>query len=233
MRIYFEDDADPQALKDGPIAVLGYGSQGRAHALNLRDSGYPVVIGLRPDGKTAARAKAEGFDVRSPAEAVQGATLVAFLTPDMTHRALVRAGAGPARAARDAPVRARLQRSLRPGRSRARRIDVVLVAPKGPGDLVRRQYEAGPRRALPVRRRAGRHRPREGTRAGLRARRSAARAAACSRRPSRRKPRPTCSASRPCCAAARPSSSSRASKPWSRPATSRRSRTSSACTSSS
>ena len=73
MKIYFEEDADPQAIKDGPIAVLGYGSQGRAHALNLRDSGYPVVMGLRPDGKTAARARADGLEVKSPADAVAGA----------------------------------------------------------------------------------------------------------------------------------------------------------------
>ena len=53
MRIYFEEDAEPQVLKDGPIAVLGYGSQGRAHALNLMGSGYPVVVGHRPDGKSA------------------------------------------------------------------------------------------------------------------------------------------------------------------------------------
>jgi ketol-acid reductoisomerase len=142
MRIYFEDDADPQALKDGPIAVLGYGSQGRAHALNLRDSGYPVVIGLRPDGKTAARAKAEGFDVRSPAEAVQGATLVAFLTPDMTHRALfaqVQDQLAPRATLLFAHGFSVHYGQVQPGKTH----DVVLVAPKSPGDLVRRQYEAG------------------------------------------------------------------------------------------
>jgi ketol-acid reductoisomerase len=84
MKLYVEDDADPKAL-DGQIAVIGYGSQGRAHALNLRDSGYEVVVGLRPDGKTAARARADGFDVRTPAEAARGAALVAILTPDMSH----------------------------------------------------------------------------------------------------------------------------------------------------
>jgi len=142
MRIYFEDDADPQALKDGPIAVLGYGSQGRAHALNLRDSGYPVVIGLRPDGKTAARARAEGFDVRSPAEAVQGATLVAFLTPDMTHRALfaqVQDQLAPRATLLFAHGFSIHYGQVQPGKTH----DVVLVAPKSPGDLVRRQYEAG------------------------------------------------------------------------------------------
>jgi ketol-acid reductoisomerase len=142
MRIYFEDDADPQALKDGPIAVLGYGSQGRAHALNLRDSGYPVVVGLRPDGKTTARAKADGFDVGSPADAVAGATLVAFLTPDMTHRALFGQIQG-ALASQATLLFAHgfsiHYQQVQPGKSQ----DVVLVAPKSPGDLVRRQYEAG------------------------------------------------------------------------------------------
>ena len=142
MRIYFEEDADPQALRDGPIAVLGYGSQGRAHALNLRDSGYPVVVGLRPDGRTAAKARADGLEVRSPADAVKGATLVAFLTPDMTHRALF------AQVQEHLPPRATLlfahgfsvhYGQVQPGPGH----DVVLVAPKSPGDLVRRQYEAG------------------------------------------------------------------------------------------
>ena len=142
MRIYFEDDADPQALKDGPIAVLGYGSQGRAHALNLRDSGYSVRVGLRPNGKTAARARADGLDVRSPPEAVQGATLVAFLTPDMTHRALfaeVQDQLAPRATLLFAHGFSVHYGQVQPDKSH----DVVLVAPKSPGDLVRRQYEAG------------------------------------------------------------------------------------------
>lgn len=142
MKIYFEDDADPQALKDGPIAVLGYGSQGRAHALNLRDSGYPVVVGLRPDGKTAARAKADGLEVRNPADAVEGATLVAILTPDMTHRALfaaIESRLSPRATLLFAHGFSIHYQQVQPGKSQ----DVVLVAPKSPGDLVRRQYEAG------------------------------------------------------------------------------------------
>ena len=142
MRIYFEEDAEPQALKDGPIAVLGYGSQGRAHALNLRDSGYPVVVGLRPDGKTAARARADGLEVRSPTEAVKGATLVAFLTPDMSHRGLfeqVREHLAPNATLLFAHGFSIHYGQVQPGKGH----DVVLVAPKSPGDLVRRQYEAG------------------------------------------------------------------------------------------
>ena len=65
------------------IAIVGYGSQGRAHALNLRDSGFDVTIGLRPGGPTELKAKADGFTVKTPAEAVRHAELVAVLTPDM------------------------------------------------------------------------------------------------------------------------------------------------------
>ena len=65
------------------IAVIGYGSQGRAHALNLRDSGFDVTVGLRPGGPTEIKAKADGFAVKTPAEAVKDAQIVAILTPDM------------------------------------------------------------------------------------------------------------------------------------------------------
>src|SRR5690606_20447462 len=70
------------------ITVVGYGSQGRAHALNLRDSGFDVTVGLRPGGPTEIQAKADGFEVRSPAEAVREADLVAVLTPDMVQKKL-------------------------------------------------------------------------------------------------------------------------------------------------
>src|SRR3546814_7066440 len=71
-------------------AIIGYGSQGRAHALNLRDSGFDVTVGLRPGGPTEARAKADGFGVKTPAEAVTYAELVAVLTPDMVQAQLYR-----------------------------------------------------------------------------------------------------------------------------------------------
>jgi ketol-acid reductoisomerase len=142
MKLYVEDDVDPKALGDGRIAVIGYGSQGRAHALNLRDSGCNVVVGLRPDGKTAARARADGFDVCSPADAAKGATLVAMLTPDMSHRALfeqIEANLSAQATLLFAHGFSIHYRRVQP----AETLDVVLVAPKGPGDLVRRQYEAG------------------------------------------------------------------------------------------
>jgi ketol-acid reductoisomerase len=142
MQLFVESDARPEALGGERLAVLGYGSQGRAHALNLRDSGFDVVVGLRPGGATSAKATRDGFAVVSPAEAVKGAGLVAFLVPDMAQGRLYK----------------EIEPSLKQGATllfahgfnihykqvRPRPdLDVVLIAPKGPGDLVRRQYEAG------------------------------------------------------------------------------------------
>jgi len=125
------------------IAVVGYGSQGRAHALNLRDSGFDVVVGLRPGGPTEAKAQADGFTVKSPAEAVADADLVAVLTPDMVQKKLYSDVLAP---------------NMKPGAcllfahglnvhfgmiEPREDLDVVLVAPKGPGALVRREYEIG------------------------------------------------------------------------------------------
>ncbi len=135
--------ATTDALQQARIAVLGYGSQGRAHALNLRDSGLDVVIGLRPGGPTSAKAAADGFTVLAPAEAVQGADLIAVLTPDMVQAALYREVIAP----NIKPGAALLFahgfnvhfKTIEPRYD----IDVVLVAPKGPGALVRREYEIG------------------------------------------------------------------------------------------
>ena len=88
MKLYVESDVQSDALAGERIAVLGYGSQGRAHALNLRDSGYDVVVGLRAGGKSAAVAANDGFEVAEPAEAARGAGLVAFLVPDIAQKAL-------------------------------------------------------------------------------------------------------------------------------------------------
>jgi ketol-acid reductoisomerase len=142
MQLFVESDVDAGALRGEKIAVLGYGSQGRAHAMNLRDAGYEVVIGLRPDGKTTSKAQRDGFTVKAPAEAVKGAGLVAFLAPDLAQAQLYKD----------------IEPSLKNGATllfahgfnihykliqpRAD-LDVILIAPKGPGDLVRRQYEQG------------------------------------------------------------------------------------------
>ena len=141
MRIYSRKDVDRKALKGARICVLGYGSQGRAHALNLKDSGYDVVIGARK-GPSWRKAKRDGLAVAEPARAVEGADLVAMLAPDLAQAALYRS------------VRPSLKkgatllfahgfnvhfRQIKPRKD----LDVVLIAPKGPGDLVRRQYQQG------------------------------------------------------------------------------------------
>src|SRR5580658_9467254 len=88
MRLYGQKDVDRKALKGARIAVLGFGSQGRAHALNLKDSGFDVVVGVRKSGKSWKKARREGLAVAEPAAAVNGADLVAMLVPDTALKAL-------------------------------------------------------------------------------------------------------------------------------------------------
>lgn len=125
------------------IAIVGYGSQGRAHALNLRDSGFDVTIGLRPGGPTEQKAKADGFIARTPAEAVADADLVAVLTPDMVQKQLYADVLAPHMKQGACLLFAHgLNVHFDMIAPRAD-LDVVLVAPKGPGALVRREYEIG------------------------------------------------------------------------------------------
>ena len=142
-RIFNESDVDRAALKGGPIAVIGYGSQGRAHARNLRDSGFEVIVGARPGGTADRTARSDGFRTMVPAEAAQLASLVALLTPDMTHRAVYSEDIAPNLSPGDALLVAH-GFSVQYGEIAPRDdIDVLLVAPKGPGALVRREYEIG------------------------------------------------------------------------------------------
>ena len=83
MQMYSEADVDTACLEGKRIAILGYGSQGRAHALNLKDSGFDVVVGLRRGGPSWSKAEADGLQVTEPKDAVKGAAIVAFLTPDL------------------------------------------------------------------------------------------------------------------------------------------------------
>ena len=142
-RIYTDEDAKPAALKAATVAVIGYGSQGRAHARNLRDSGYSVVVGARSGGGAEKRALSDGFRVVAPADAARQAQLVCLLTPDMTHRDVYARDIEPNLQAGDALLVAHgfsvLYGEVKPRAD----IDVILVAPKGPGDLVRREYEIG------------------------------------------------------------------------------------------
>jgi ketol-acid reductoisomerase len=84
--VYYDKDADPRALRGKTIAVIGYGSQGHAHAQNLRDSGYDVVVGLQAGSKSWAKAEQDGFNVRETGDAARNAEVVALLVPDQHHR---------------------------------------------------------------------------------------------------------------------------------------------------
>jgi ketol-acid reductoisomerase len=142
MKLYGQKDVDKKALKGARIAILGYGSQGRAHALNLKDSGFDVVVGVRKGGDSWKKAKKDGLAVATPVDAAKGADLVAMLTPDLTQEALYN------------EVEPSLKKNavllfahgfnihfkqIKPRKD----LDVVLIAPKGPGGLVRRQYQEG------------------------------------------------------------------------------------------
>jgi len=142
MQMYTEADVDRSCLEGRQITVLGYGSQGRAHALNLKDSGHNVVIGARPGGASFKKAAADGFVVRAPEDAVRGAAIVAILTPDTSQAALyaaVESGIEKGAALLFAHGFNIHFRQIEPRAD----LDVVLIAPKGPGDLVRRQYQEG------------------------------------------------------------------------------------------
>ena len=142
MQMYSEADVDTSTLIDRQVTILGYGSQGRAHALNLKDSGFNVVVGLRRDGASWAKAEADGLTVMEPVDAVKGAAIVAFLTPDMVQKSLY----GSVIDAIDEGAALLFAHGFavhfKQIEARAD-LDVVLIAPKGPGGLVRRQYEEG------------------------------------------------------------------------------------------
>ena len=142
MQMYSESDVDQSCLEGRQITILGYGSQGRAHALNLKDSGHNVVIGARATGGSFSRAEADGFVVREPAEAVKGAAIVAILTPDTSQAALYAAVQGNIDDGATLLFAHGFNIHFNQIKPRAD-LDVVLIAPKGPGDLVRRQYKEG------------------------------------------------------------------------------------------
>ncbi len=140
--IYTDKDANAAAIA-GRIAIIGYGSQGRAHARNLRDSGHDVIVGARAGGEADRRARADGFTTTSPAEATKGSALVALLTPDMSHREVFADAIAP-NLEPGAALLVAHGFSMQYGEiNPASDVDVILVAPKGPGDLVRREYEIG------------------------------------------------------------------------------------------
>jgi ketol-acid reductoisomerase len=143
VRVYYDRDADRARLSGRTFAIIGFGSQGHAHALNLRDSGAKVIVGLRPGGASWTKAQAAGLDVRSVADAAAAADTVMLLVPDQDMRAVYE---------RDVAA------ALEPGKTlmfahgfnvhygeivAPPGVDVSLVAPKSPGHLVRSEFEAG------------------------------------------------------------------------------------------
>ena len=141
-QIYSQKDVNKKALQNARIAILGYGSQGRAHALNLKDSGYDVVVGVRKSGASFAKAKKDGLEVAEPTEAVKNADLIAFLTPDLTQKDLYAEVIGNIKQSATILFAHGFNihfKQIKPRKD----LDVVLIAPKGPGDLVRRQYQQG------------------------------------------------------------------------------------------
>ncbi|MBS0578711.1 MAG: ketol-acid reductoisomerase [Proteobacteria bacterium] len=142
MKLYSNKDVDKKALKGARIAILGYGSQGRAHALNLHDSGFDVVVGVRRGGPGWKKARKDGLAVAEPAAAVAGADLVAMLLPDTAQKAFYETIKGELKKGATLLFAHGFNvhfKQIKPRRD----LDVVLIAPKGPGDLVRRQYQQG------------------------------------------------------------------------------------------
>src|SRR2546427_9831534 len=144
VRVFYDADADLARLRERVVAVIGYGSQGHAHALTLRDSGVQVIVGLRPGGASWERARAEGLDVRPIADAAAAASVVMVLVPDQEARAVYESGIAP---------------TLGPGKTLLfahgfhipfgeilppPSVDVAMIAPKSPGHRERSRYQPGP-----------------------------------------------------------------------------------------
>ena len=142
-KMYYDADCDVNIIKNRKVAIIGYGSQGHAHALNLKESGVPVVVGLREGSASAAKAQAAGLTVKSIADAAKWADVVMLTMPDTEQKATYTES---------------IKRYMKPGKALAfahgfnvrfkrikppKGVDVIMIAPKGPGHLVRRTYTEG------------------------------------------------------------------------------------------
>src|ERR687891_3002395 len=141
--MYYDNDADLDLLKGKTVAILGYGSQGHAHSLNLRDSGVDVVVGLRPDSSSVEKAQSSGLQVTDVADAASRGDIVMVLLPDERHGQVwhehIRDGIAPGKTLLFGHGFSVHYGEVEPPPE----VDVALVAPKGPGHLVRRQYLEG------------------------------------------------------------------------------------------
>ncbi|MBU3703111.1 MAG: ketol-acid reductoisomerase [Ilumatobacteraceae bacterium] len=142
-KMYYDGDCDVNIIKGRKVAIIGYGSQGHAHALNLKESGVPVVVGLREGSSSAAKAQAAGLTVKSIADAAKWADVIMMTMPDTEQKATYTES---------------IKRYMKPGKALAfahgfnvrfkrikppKGVDVIMIAPKGPGHLVRRTYTEG------------------------------------------------------------------------------------------
>jgi len=141
--MFYDDDADLHKLDGKTVAIIGYGSQGHAHSLNLKDSGVDVVVGVRSSSASVAKAREHGLEVLEPADAASRGDLVMMLVPDERHRQVWESGVSDGIAAGNMVLFGH-GFSIHYGEvSPPPDVDVVLVAPKGPGHLVRRQFLEG------------------------------------------------------------------------------------------
>src|SRR6266849_3333927 len=141
--VFYQNDANPSALKGKTIAVFGYGSQGHAQAQNLRDGGYTVIVGLDPERGSAKQARADGMTVVTPADAAKQADWIQILTPDETQAELYLAAVAPHLTAGKVlgfshGFSIHFKSIVAP-----KDVDVVMIAPKSPGHLLRRVYAEG------------------------------------------------------------------------------------------
>ena len=142
-KMYWEKDANPHELEGRRIVVLGYGSQGRAQARNLRDSGFDVAVGLRPGGPSWTLAEKDGWKPQEPGEAVKSADLVSMLVPDMAQPGVFEKAVAP-NLKDGAMLLFSHGFNIHFDRIKPRpELDVAMIAPKSPGHLVRAQYEIG------------------------------------------------------------------------------------------
>ncbi|MGL5247797.1 MAG: ketol-acid reductoisomerase, partial [Brooklawnia sp.] len=146
--MFYDDDANLAVIQDRSVAVIGYGSQGHAHALNLRDSGVDVRVGLAEGSRSRAKAEAEGLRVLTPAQAAAESDVIMILVPDQVQRHVYANEIAPNLKPGDAIFFAH-GFNIRYGYITAPEgVDVCMVAPKGPGHIVRREYADG--RGVPV-----------------------------------------------------------------------------------
>jgi ketol-acid reductoisomerase len=143
MKVYYDKDADLSIIQGKKVAIVGYGSQGHAHALNLKDSGVEVVVGLRDGSPSAAKAKNAGVAVKSVAEATKGADVVMIVAPDQNHQKIYETDIAP-NLKKGAALAVAHGFSIHFGFVKPRPdLDVFMVAPKGPGHLVRTTFTQG------------------------------------------------------------------------------------------